>query len=188
MKKRTGYLLLAIIGIVVSTIAVILLNRPLPIALNSPEAQPIKDALLKNRKIEAILYCDPESDVNLLNEVIIDAPDYQLNKRDKELIANYLGEEFIKNAGYLTFQKAQHLWDRSGDPYPTTGLAREKSRGHCPNPLPQSDLDLDFLSIAVRENRAIVIYNGGPYKTEAILSRIDGVWLIVSLRDMAVIL
>jgi hypothetical protein len=195
MNKKAGYVLFSAVGIVALTVALILLkgwlNRPLPIPLNDPESQPIKDVLIKSYKIEGILICEPESDINLLDEVLIDSPEYKRNNNDQVLIARYLGESANKHVGYLTFRKAYHLWARSGDPYPrpstnltpdsSTKLApTQKPMRYCPDSASQSDLI--FRSIAVREDKAVVIVDVPGSINEAILIRFGSRWFIGNIR------
>ena len=199
MRKKVVYILSITIGAAVLIIGSMMLygwlNRPLPIPLDDPNAQPIKDVLVKSHKIEHLLSCNPESDVNMLDEVYKDTADYKQSSDDRVMIAKYLGKAALNRAGYLSFLKAYHLWERSGDLYPraspdptrqylATVAPTSKPIRECPNP--PKEPELQYQSIAIRDDRAVVIYDYGPYLTKAILRRVDGVWFIVSSRNLAV--
>jgi hypothetical protein len=177
------------------------LHRPSPIPLDDPKAQPIKDVLGKSYKIEMLLRCDPESNVNLLAEVYRDTADYKQIKNHRVIITNYLGEKAVNEAGYLTFMRAYYLWQRSGDPYPrespdanptlehlytlaNTLVPTAKPVRDCPDPLPEPQLR--YQRIAIREDRAITVYVEGPYQIEAILRHFDNAWFIVSSRALSI--
>lgn len=171
------------------------LTRPVPISLDDPQAQPIKDVLVKSHKLEAIVGCISESDVNMLDEVYKDTADYKQTADRNVMIAKYLGQEAVDGAGYLTFKKAYYLWRRSGDLFPraspdptlvylATTLPTSKPSQYCPDPLP--DPELSFQSIAIRENEAIAVYQYGPYLLEEILRRFDGRWFVVSSRALSI--
>jgi hypothetical protein len=199
MKKRTKYVLLSAIGIIALGIAIFLfigwVNRPLPVSLDDPSSQPIKDVLAKSHEIEGILFCDPKSDVNMLDEVYIDTSDYKPSNKNKILIAKYLGDSSSKQAGYLTFRKAYHLWDRSGDEYPqkypsvtsdnSTKIApTEKPMRYCPDI--SSQPNLIFREIAIRENKAVVTYDAPGSLNEATLIKVDGQWYIANIRVLQI--
>ena len=189
MKKRVRNFSLAIIGISIFVASIIWLQvwltKPNPISLDSPEAQQIKDVVIRSRKIEAILFCVTDTDVNMLDEVYLNTSDYKLSKYDKILINRYLGDEYIENGGYLNFIKAYHLWDRTTDPYPTATTRATGGVRLCPDPY--GEPKLTFLSISLREDKAIVLYNSLSYRTEAILRKNNGVWFIVSSRNLAIL-
>lgn len=151
--------------------------------------------LVKSHKIEHRLVCDPESDVNLLDEVYKNTADYKQSPDNLVMIVKYLGREELNGAGYLIFKKAYHLWRRSGDPYPSarpnptreylaTVAPQPKPASDCPNPTIEPELF--YRSIPIRDNRAVVIYDYSAYLTKVILRRVDGVWFIVSSRNLAV--
>lgn len=199
MRKRNGYFLLSAIGIVILTIAIFLfigwLNRPLPISLNDPQSQPIEDVLTRSHEIEDILFCDSNSDINMLSEVYIDTVDYHPNNQDKLLIAKYLGDSVSKQVGYLTFRKAYHLWSRSGDGYPqktlpatpdySTKLApTAKPIRYCPDS--SSPPTLIFRNIAIRDNKAVVTYDAPGSLNEATLIKLNGQWYITNIRVLQI--
>ena len=199
MKKRIGYFLLSAIATAFLIAAIFLfigwLNRPLPISLEDPASQPIKDVLTKSHEIEGILFCDPKSDVNMLNEVYIDTSDYKPTNENKILITKYLGESANNQAGYLTFRKAYHLWDRSGDGYPqksppatpdnSTKIApTEKPLHYCPDI--SSQPNLTFREIAIRENKAVVTYAAPGSLNEATLIKLDGQWYIANIHVLQI--
>jgi len=190
MKKRTISLLLATFCIAVLALVVSWREsnviKQLSIPLDSPEARPIKDAVVQGIKTESFLFCNPDSDVNLLDKVYIDTFDYRLNRYDKILIARYLGVRPEKNYGYLSFIKAYHLWARTDDTYPTSPLGKiDKGVRLCPNPLPEPQVA--FESIALQNRKTIVIYSHGAYQTEAVLIAIDDGWFISSSRNLKII-
>lgn len=199
MKKNARYIFLFPVVVIILVIAAVFLqswlNRPLPVSLNAPEAQPIKDILARSQEIENTLFCEPTSDINMLADVYVDTSGYKPSKDGKALITKYLGEDSVKNAGYLTYIKAYHLWRRSGDPYPrsspeitqnsSTQIApTEKPVMYCPDPMPETELS--FRSIAIRENKALVHFDTPTYLKEAILIKVGGVWYIASMRNLQV--
>jgi hypothetical protein len=200
MKKSTLKVLFVSIGAAILVIAGVWLlnwlNRPLPVSLNDPNVRPIKDVITRSHEIEHILFCDPEFDLERLEEVYIDTENYKLSKNSKLLIAKYLGTDFVSQAGYLTEKKAYFLWSRSGDPYPgssaeiipdsSTQIApTEKPIIYCPDPYAQPEII--FRSIAVRDNRAVVRYDSPSTLNEAILIRANDQWFIISNRVLLVI-
>src|SRR5512147_702096 len=169
MKKKV-YILSVTIGAAVFIAGLFMFLRPLPIPVDDPKAQPIKDVLVKSQKIEMLLRCDPESDVNLLAEVYKDTADYKQVKNHRVIITTYLGEKAVNGAGYLAFMRAYYLWRRSGDPYPSESPDANPTLEHlytlannlaptpkpvrnCPDPLPEPELR--YQRIAMREDKAI---------------------------------
>jgi hypothetical protein len=183
--KKTVYVFGAAILIMGLGVLYWFLNRPLPIPLDNPKAQSIKDVLVKSYKIEALL-CNLEADVNLLDEVYKDTSDYKQTKYSRVVIAEYLAEEAVDGAGYLTYKKAYYLWRRSGDPYPSASPdLTSKPVLHCPDI--HAEPELRYVSIAIREDKAIVVYEKGAHRLEALLRKMNEVWFIVSLRSIAII-
>ncbi|MDL1943007.1 hypothetical protein FBQ99_11735 [Chloroflexi bacterium CFX2] len=195
--KRTVFIWLTFVGIALLIIGLSvgykLFISPLPISLDDPKAQPIKSVLAHSHKIEAILFCLPESDINLLNEVYKDTSDYKLNQDIRVMVSKYLGEDSLNKAGYLTYKKAYFLWSRSGDPYPKaspdptleylTAITPKPIR-YCPNPLKEPELR--YQSISIRDNKAIVDYGYGAYHLVATLRKFDNSWFIVNSRAISV--
>ncbi len=194
MKAKAAYLLLSAIGIgglaVVVVWAVGWQRRPIPVSVDDPAAGPIKVILAKSDQLEHTLFCDPKSDVSVLDEVYVNSPDYPLNQDGKLLIAKYLGETAGSQPGYLSFRKAYHLWERSGDPYPrqspmptpkqsATLLPTARPVRNCADLALQPELI--FRSIAIREERAVVEYEAGPSFNRATLVKLDGQWRIVDV-------
>ena len=195
MKKRAitlSLLSLCIAALIMAGVWLLnWLNRPLPVSLDDPKVQPIKDVITKSREIDHILFCDSKSDVNLLEDVYIDAGDYKLSKNAKVLIAKYLGNEFVSQAGYLTYRKAHVVWSRSDDPYPgspaevgsnslTKIAPTKKPVRYCPDPY--APPEIRFTSIAIRDNRAVVRYDPQGSVNEAILLHVNDKWFIASIR------
>ncbi|HET9913250.1 MAG TPA: hypothetical protein VFQ13_15245, partial [Anaerolineales bacterium] len=162
---------------------------------DNPDVQPIKDVITRSYEIQHIPFCDPNSDLNLLEEVYIGIEDHRLSKNSKLLIGKYLGNEFISQAGYLTYKKAYFLWSRSGDPYPgssTEGMSDSSTKiaptkkpvRYCPDPYIQSEIR--FESIAIRDNKAVVRYDPQGSINEAILIRVNDRWFIISTRVLII--
>jgi len=199
--RKTVYILSITISAAILLVSLIVLyswlNGPSPIPLDDPQAQSIKDVLLESRKIETLLSCDPESDINFLTEVYKDTADYKQTPNHRVMIATYLGEKALDGAGYLTYKKAYHLWERSGDPYPRTAptanatleylytlVPTAKPVRDCLNPLPEPELS--FRHIKLKEDVAIAEYRYYAYQVEAVLRRLDGRWFVVSSRNLSV--
>ncbi|CAG0991314.1 hypothetical protein ANAEL_02311 [Anaerolineales bacterium] len=195
--KKTVFVWLTFVGIVLLiigfSIGYKLLISPLPISLDDPKAQPIKSLLVNSHKLEAILFCFPESDVNLLNEVYKDTNDYKLTKDNRVMISKYLGEDSLNKAGYLTYKKAYFLWSKSGDPYPKASpdptleyltTITPKPIRDCPDPLKEPELR--YISISIRDNKAIADYGYGAYHLVATLRKFDNNLFIVNSRTISV--
>jgi hypothetical protein len=199
MKIRVAKLLLLFIGVAALAMAGIWflnwLNRPLPVSLDDPSAQLVRDVITRSHEIQHILFCDSEADIKLLEEVYIDAEDYALGETDELLITKYLGSQSAQQAGYLTRMKAYFLWSRSGDPYPSSSVditsdssikiaPTEKPIRYCPDSFVQSEIR--FKTIAVRDNKAIVQYSSPGMLNEAILIRVNDKWFIISTHVLMV--
>ncbi len=195
--KKTVYIWLTFVGMVILIISFIagykLLISPLPIPLDDPKAQSIKSVLVNSHKLENILFCFPESDVNILDEVYKDTNDYKLSQDNRAMISKYLGENSLNKAGYLTFKKGYFLWSKSSDPYPRASpdptleylaTITPKPIRYCPNPL--AEPELIYQSISIRDNKAIADYGYGPYHLVATLRKFDNNWFIVNSRAISV--
>lgn len=171
------------------------LQRPIPIALDDPAAAPIKDIVVKSEQLEYMVTCDLSSDVSVLDEVYVNTADYPANRDSRLMIATYLGEDAARQPGFLNFQKAYQLWRRSGDPYPRVSSTATPRQATAPRPtLPPSisgcsvvtaPPKVTFVSIAIRDERAVVKYFAGTALDWATLVRLDGQWRIANVRMLS---
>ncbi len=194
MKAKPLSLLLSAVGIIAIGGAVIWaarwLHRPMPVALDDPAAAPIKDIVAKSDQLEEMLFCNPQADVSVLDEVYMNSSGYPPNRDGKVLIALYLGQAAADQPGYLNFRKAYHLWWRTSDAYPhQSGLATPTQspmlRPTAPPvrtcQVPTYPPELIFKSIAIHEERAVVIYEMQNLY-QATLIKLGGQWRIANVR------
>jgi hypothetical protein len=169
---------------------------PFQSPMDNADAQQIAEVIIRSREIRSILACDPDSDVNMLNEAYADTSDFEMTPDTKLMVSTYIGNWAVEQAGYLTFLKAHALWTRSDDPYPrvdpdmatSAAISAQGPKGvHiCPDILDRPILTLE--SIDLQENMAVVRYRTGNYQEisyEDILRRVAAKWYIVRSRRLS---
>jgi hypothetical protein len=157
-----------------------------------------------NRAYELMAIAARTFDVSEFPTVFADTPDYELNDRQQEAIGQVLGPEALENAGYLTAMQAYYIaWGR-GAAQLERALKKaemeqrqitaaemqeivEANGGRVPTlgrQDPISEVKLEFESIVVNGDRAIVRYDDGAALQEAVLVRTGGQWFIAAIRPI----
>jgi len=141
-------------------------------------------------------------DIERFAEVLIDTPDFPLTAEQQAYIGQILGQEAVEDAGYLTAIQAKHVHLQHGadllkaaqEKAIAEGRAimsedmetiRSRNYGAYPPSLENPEYlgkkpQLQYLSLEVTGDRAVVDYDSGSALQEAILVRIDGQWFIAS--------
>lgn len=155
-----------------------------------------------NRAYELFSMPVEKVDIRQFSEVLIDTPDFQLTTEQQDYIEQILGSEAVTGAGYLTAIRAKHVHLQHGAQL--LDAAEEKAAAehrlmtaeeveairlqnygaYPPSPENPEHLGrkpkLQFMSLEVTDDRAVVVYDSGPALQEAILVRIDKQWYIAS--------
>lgn len=143
-----------------------------------------------------------EVDISRFSEVLIDTPDFQLTTEQQDYIGQILGSEAVTGAGYLTAIQAKHTHLQHGARLLKAAEEKAAVEGRVITPeeveairlqnygaYPPSQENpehigrkpkLQFMSLEVNGDRAVIAYDSGPALQEATLLRIDNQWFIAS--------
>lgn len=170
---------------------------------DTPETRQIQATM--RRAYELMAVAARTFDVSEFPTVFADVPeDYKLNDRQREAIVQILGAEVAERAGYLSAIQAYYIgWGKGAallekaleeaerERRPITAdemrAITEASGGRVPTLARQDPIyetKLQFESIEIRGNRAVVRYDDGAALQEAILRKISGRWLITSIKPI----
>lgn len=155
-----------------------------------------------NRAYELFSTPIEEVDIHQFSQVLIDTPDFQLTIEQQNYVEQILGSEAVAGAGYLTAIQAKHVHLQNGARL--LDAAEEKAAAEH-RPLTSEEVEairlqnygayppsreypehlgrkpkLQFMSLEVTGDRAVLVYDSGPALQEAILVRIDKQWFIAS--------
>jgi hypothetical protein len=160
-----------------------------PLEMNTPEVQQIVLALEEAYRLRSLVACDPGVDVGVLETALADTPDYQMDDGQRRMVELVFDEQAAQRAGYLTWMKAYYLSQRGYSASPTTApqpgaRPTPKPIFYCPTPAVEQDLD--FKSIAISGDRALVQFDDGPALQEALLVRKSGQWFVASIRPLQI--
>lgn len=130
-------------------------------------------------------------EVGILSEVLVDTKDYRPNNEDRRRIEAIYGIEAKARAGYLTAMKAYYAYFRAGY-YVEVDADSPPHGGIQPGPTPTLPVscpvspDREMIQITqvsvLSETRAVVRYEYHRDIFEAVLCKIDGRWMISSVR------
>ncbi len=176
-------LAISAIGIVVVVQAV---NKPQPISLESQPALHAIAVIECMHLLEGEIVCVPETLPDVLDEVMVDSPDYQKSAFDKTTIRQVYGSQAIRKAGLLTARKA-YYHQRRFPPVvtPPPGIKPTAApRGYCPpNRETRLEQNIHIISAAVgKDGRIIVQYSYYGSVIEAVLRQFNDRWLITSRK------
>ena len=169
---------------------------------DTPEARQIQAVI--NRAYELMAIAARTFDVSEFPTVFVDTPDYELSDRQQEAIDQVLGSKAVKSAGYLSAMQAYYLAWGEGAARLETALEKaeaeqrqitademheivEASGGRVPTLArqdPISETKLEFESIEIDGDKAIVRYDDGAALQEAELVKINGQWYITGIRPI----
>lgn len=169
---------------------------------NTPESHQIRATL--TRAYELMGIAARTFDVSAFPTVFVDTPDYRLSDQQRETIRQVLGSEAAEKGGYLTAMQAYYIsWGKGAA---ALEIALEKARaenrsltademqeiikangGQVPTLArqdPVSVTQLEFRSIKIEGDRAVVQYDDGAALQEAVLVKIGGQWFIASIKPI----
>ncbi len=186
---RKGLILLGTLTALLAVLALVAVNRPWldglsEIEVDAPEARPIQSALMNAYDVMALVACQPDTDLALLDSVFKDTLEYRPSSEQRSQIAAVLGPEVADRAGYLSLLKAYYQGLRQ----PVAAVATNESGAfptkrpvlYCPDPAPK--VELKYESIRIGDQKAVVRYDDGAALQVAVLAKYDGQWFVVSIR------
>ncbi len=166
---------------------VIFLTQPKLVALTDPGSQQIAAVLQKAERLLGEAACNPSGDVNVLDEVLADAPTFHRPTGNaRAMVVQVYGENAAASAGFLTDRKAYYLILRGDYPgagaTPANGLRpTPRPQVYCPTPRPEIAQSTE--RIAISPDRAVVRYRVVGYALrEATLVNVQGSWKIADIR------
>jgi hypothetical protein len=182
-KKRVLLLVSVLLLFIGSILIYSLIPKPQPIDLTTPLATEFRSVITKMCQLQRDLVCQPDMDVNVLDEVFEDTPDYRPSSKELSKIEKIYGSSALKQAGYLTYQKALYLSRHSPNlstlepginpTAPPTYYCLE-----TPNKI---NVVITAVSLG-KDNKAIVRYEYVGGIREAIMRKIDDHWVITSIK------
>jgi len=205
-KKRTLLFAMFVLG---SLVALLVAIGPLgrtsvtgPGVPDTPEARQIQATM--NRAYELMATAARTFDESEFPAVFVDTPDYELSDRQREAIGQVLGSRALENAGYLTAMQAYYIAWGEGAAHLERVLEKaeieqrqitademqeivEANGGRVPTLArqdPISEVKLEFESIEITGDRAIVRYDDGAALQEAVLVKIKGQWFITGIKPI----
>lgn len=191
-ETRKGAVLWLIIAVVLAFFAIGIFfvvqaaNKSQPISLKSQQALNAIAVIKRMHLLEGEIVCVPETLLDVLDEVMVDSPDYQKSAFDKTTIRRVYGNQAIKKAGLLTARKAYYHQRRFPSVVtPPPGIIPTAApRGYCP-PDRETRLEqnIHIISAAVgKDGRIIVQYSYYGSVIEAVLRQFNDRWLITSRK------
>lgn len=205
-KKRTLLFAMFILG---SLVALLVTLGPLVRTSvagsgvpDTPEARQIQATM--NRAYELMAIAARTFDVSEFPTVFVDTPDYELSDRQRKAVGQVLGSRAIEDAGYLTAMQAYYIAWGEGAAHLERALEKaeiehrpitvdemqeiaEANGGRVPalaRQDPISEVKLEFESIEINGDRAIVRYDDGAALQEAVLVKIKGQWFIAGINPI----
>lgn len=182
-RKLTWLIAAFLVFLLISGGAVVYWSKPRAIDLSAPTVTEYKSAISRMYQLQTELVCKPGTNVDVLDEILLDTSDYHPNLRDLNTIGKVYGIETAVNAGYLTSQKAYYLSRRSPSlTTPEPGIMPTAAPiVYCPDP--STPVHIDFQKVVSgKGDRAAVQYDYGGGVFEAILRPVNGKWMITSVR------
>jgi hypothetical protein len=146
-------------------------------------------------------------DVKQFAEVLKDTPDYELTAETQNYVSVILGSEAAQSAGYLTAMQAKWTHLQQGDRLAKGVIEQakaenrevtaeewqalaEQNHGKLPptfsDPDPNYKVQLQYESIEINEDRAVVRFDDGIAYQEAILRYMEGRWYITNIIPISV--
>ncbi|RIK43395.1 MAG: hypothetical protein DCC55_05925 [Chloroflexi bacterium] len=146
-------------------------------------------------------------DVRQFAEVLKDTPDYKLTAETQDYLSVILGSEAAQSAGYLTAMQAKWTHLQQGDRLARGVIEQaqaenrevtaeewqalaEQNHGRLPPTFTDPDSDykvqLQYESIEINEDSAVVRFDDGVAYQEAILRHIKGRWYITNITPISV--
>ncbi len=185
--KPAALAILAFTLLAILAATVISLSQPKPVALTDPRSQQIAAVLHKAERLLGEAACNSSADVNVLDEVLADAPTlHRPEGNARTMVVQVYGENAAASAGFLTERKAFYLSlrgdYRGANATPANGL-RPTARPsvYCPTPVPEVVVSVE--SVAIGPDQAITRYRVANYALkEATLVDIQGRWKIVDMQ------
>lgn len=190
MQKRAVLWVIIAVALVILAIGIVFVirvaNKPQPISLESQQALHAIAVIKRMHLLEGEIVCVPETLLDVLDEVMVDSPDYQKSAFDKTTIRRVYGNQAINKAGLLTARKAYYHQRRLPPVVtPPPGIKPTAApRGYCP-PDRETRLEqnIHIISAAVgKDGRIIVQYSYYGSVIEAVLRRFNDRWLITSRK------
>jgi hypothetical protein len=166
--------------------------RPKPVTIEKdlPLAVEATSIVKRMYVLEGNITCVPGTTVDVLADVLIDSPDYQLTSYDKSMIEKVYGKQALTHAGLLTAKHAYYLARDLPVPTPT-----KPATGRIPRPTAtpvyicspdrESIVEEYFRYVSTeqwQDGHVTVTYDFTSGRYEAILRRFDGKWKITSVK------
>jgi hypothetical protein len=169
-------------------VARVLTLQPDEVDIESALGQEIKASLIHFDQLRQLLSCKPDTNVNVLAEILIDSADYQPNPHESAAIQRFFGLDGLNHAGYLTSQQAYYRSWRSPatstpppDNRPTPHPTRPPAIYHCPDSPPESHLTLKSI-VLYPEGCLTAQYDDGCSLYEATLRSVNDRWMISGMK------
>jgi len=181
--RRGWFLVLVLTLILLSILAHSFLSQPQTVDLAAPIAKDVQSVVTRMYELQGNLVCQANSDVSVLDEVLLDTSDYHPSLQELNTIQKVFGIEVLIHAGYLTSQKA--YWMTRLNPTLSTPEPGIKPTAPPTNycPTPPAQIQILFTMVALEKNdRAVVQYDYGGGVFEAILRMVDSRWMITSIK------
>lgn len=173
------------------------------LATNGPDPQDRRAIERVLTQFYALLDAPEENvDADRFAEILVDAPEYPLTKRQQQFLTETLAFTSVQKLGYLTYMQAEQRHEQQGQQLLRAALKKAKAEqravtaeewamlkqqnhGELPSALrdpnaAKTEVKLD--SIKVAGNKAVVRYRTQPADEEAVLVKFNGKWFIAGVR------
>lgn len=206
MSKKKN-ILVAIVIVTIVLVSIVLLQpyqaNASPGIPNSPDAQQIMAVM--DRAYQLIGHASQSFDVSEFSAVFVDTDDYEITDEQRDAIAATLGVPIsdVGNIGYLTAMQLKYVSMGQGASLLREAMKKAKAENRQLSPADLQELAkanhgklpslgspvtkktvLTFESIEIEGDRASVRYDDGAALQEAILVKVNGKWLIASIKPI----